>query len=168
VVTELGSAAAWHEPSLRALLSHRALALRVVKRHVLAPGRAEGRLVGGNLTVLTHLLGTPWAPDFRGAVLFLEDAGEQTYRVDRMLTQLRQAGALERVAAVVLGSIEAPPRDRFPPDRRLGDVLRESLGTLGVPVVRGIRAGHVARKRTLPLGARTVLDTRAGTLRFEL
>jgi muramoyltetrapeptide carboxypeptidase len=100
-------------------------------------------------------------------VLFLEETGEETYRVDRMLTQLRQAGVLGQVAGVVVGSIHAPPRRRFPPDRPLDDVLEDHLAPLGVPVVRNLRAGHVPAKRTLPLGMRAVLDTASCTLSFE-
>ncbi len=84
-----------------------------------------------------------------------------------MLTQLRQAGALGKVAGVLLGSMTAPPRRRFPPDRALDDVLREALAPLGVPVIGGLAAGHVAGKTTLPLGARTVVDGSARTVRFE-
>lgn len=166
VVTELGDQGAWHRPSLRALLAGRPLTMRFPRRAALIEGRAEGRLIGGNLTVLTHLLGTPYEPDFRGAILFLEEVGEQTYRVDRMLTQLGQSGALRKIAGVLLGAITAPARRRFPPDRSLHEVLGEAFAPLGVPVIRGIEAGHVARKRTLPLGAATVIDTASCTIRF--
>jgi muramoyltetrapeptide carboxypeptidase len=167
VVTELGLAGAWHRPSLETLLAGRPLTLRIARRDVMVGGRAEGCLVGGNLTVLTHLLGTRYRPRFREAVLFLEETGEQTYRIDRMLTQLRQSGALDRVAAVLLGRIDAPARRRFPPDRELDDVLHETFAPLGIPVIRGLTAGHVDHKRTLPLGAWTVVDTASRTIRFE-
>jgi muramoyltetrapeptide carboxypeptidase len=167
VVTELGERRAWHGPSLRTLLAGRPLSIRFARRDVLAEGSAAGRLIGGNLSVLTHLLGTPYEPDFRGRILFLEEFGEQTYRIDRMLTQLHQSGALRKVAGVLLGSMTAPARRRFPSDRRLDDVLREALEPLGVPVVGGLAAGHVAGKRTLPLGALTVIDSSSGTIRFE-
>ena len=167
VVTELGEPRAWHGPSLRTLLAGRPLTMRFARRDVLVEGRAAGRLIGGNLSVLTHLLGTPYQPDFRDAILFLEETGEQTYRVDRMLTQLRQSGALRKLAGVLLGAIAAPARRRFPSDRRLDDVLNEALVPLGVPVIRGLAAGHLAGKRTLPLGARTVIDCASRTIRFE-
>jgi len=167
VVAELGEVAAWHAPSLRGLLSGRPVELRIAARNVLVGGRARGRLVGGNLTVLAHLCGTRYEPDCRDAILFFEDAGEPTYRIDRMLTQLGQAGWLTRVRGVVVGSLDTPPRRRFPPDRALDDVLGEALVPLGVPVVRGLVAGHVAHKRTLPLGGLCELDTRAGVLRLR-
>jgi muramoyltetrapeptide carboxypeptidase len=167
VVTELGDPDAWDAGSLRALLAGRTVTIRAGRRRVLVGGRAEGRLLGGNLSVLTHLLGTPYEPDLRGAILFLEEVGEQTYRVDRMLTQLGQSGALGKVAGVLLGAMSAPPRHRFPPDRSLDEVLGEALLPLGVPVIHDITAGHLAGKRTLPLGARTAIDGSSGTIRFE-
>jgi muramoyltetrapeptide carboxypeptidase len=167
VVTELSDPGAYHGPSLRKLLAGRPFTLRFPRRAALIGGRAEGRLLGGNLSVLCHLVGTPYEPDYRGAVLFIEEVGEQTYRIDRMLTQLSQSGVLRKVAAVLLGTITAPARRRYPPDRSLHEVLGEALAPLGVPVVRGIEAGHVAGKRTLPLGARTTVDTAAGTVHFE-
>jgi muramoyltetrapeptide carboxypeptidase len=162
VVTEMGSSNGHHAGSLRNLLAGRDVALRVRRRDVLREGRSVGRLVGGNLTVLCHLLGTRHAPDLRGAVLFLEEAGEQTYRVDRMLTQLRMSGALEGVKAVLLGAFRVPARRRFPADRELDAVLREAFLPLGVPVVQGIASGHLAEKISLPLGGTARIDTRAG------
>ena len=167
VVAELGDPAAYHRPSLAAALSGRPVEVRFARRQVLAPGRASGRLLGGNLTVLTHLLGTPYAPPLDGAVLFLEETGEQVYRIDRMLTQLGQAGVLSALSGVLLGGLAAPPRRRFPPDRDLDAVLREALAPLGIPVVAGLRAGHVAGKLTLPLGGRATIDTAARTLRID-
>lgn len=166
VVTELGDPATFHAASLRRALAGEAQRLTFRRDDVLVPGRARGPLLGGNLTVLTHLLGTRWALDAAGAILFLEDAGEPTYRVDRMLTQLEQAGTLRRIAGAVIGSLAIPPRRRFPPDRDPTEVLVERLGGLGVPVVRGLPAGHVGGKRTLPLGAPARLDTEARELRL--
>ena len=167
VLAELGDRDAWHAPSLRRLLAGQPVEFRLSAANVLAHGRARGRLVGGNLTVLSHSCGTPYEPDCRGAILFLEDVGEPTYRIDRMLTQLAHAGWLRGVAGVVLGQIQATRRRRFPPDRVLDDVLAEAFLALGVPVVRGIVAGHVAKKRTLPIGGTAEIDTRAGMLRVR-
>lgn len=106
-------------------------------------------------------------PDTRGALLLLEDVGEETYRLDRLLQHLRLAGVFDEVRGVLLGSLEAPPTRRpFPPDRDLADVLREVLLPLRVPVVRGLPLGHLSGKWTVPLRGETSLDTDAGTLVF--
>ena len=120
------------------------------------PGRAEGVLVGGNLSLVASLLGTPWAWDLRGAILFLEDVSEEVYRVDRYLTQLRLAGALDAVAGVVLGSFteEASP---------IG-LLKDMLEPLGKPLLSGWPTGHGTPNRPLPMGLRVALDATAGTL----
>lgn len=167
VVSELGERTAWDRRSLADALAGRPYELRVRRRDVLAAGRGEGRLFGGNLSVLVHLLGTRWFPDLEGAVLFIEEVGEAIYRVDRMLNQLRQSGALASLAAVLLGGFATPPRRRFPPDRALDDVLAETFLPLGVPVLRGLPAGHVAAKRTLPLGWNARVDGAAGRVRFS-
>ncbi len=168
VVTELGDGDGYHTRSLRAALRGEPFEIPVSRRQLLAPGRAEGPLAGGNLTVLVHLLGTRYEPDLRGAVLFLEDTPEETYRLDRLLSHLRMSGALSRVAAVLLGSFEPKPTERaFPPDRSIEELLAETFLPLGVPVVGGLRAGHVAGKWTLPIGGLARLDTDRGRLLLE-
>lgn len=168
VVTEIADPALWHRPTLLALLDGAPIEVPIPRRGVLAEGRARGPLAGGNLTVLTHLLGTPHMPRLRGAVLFLEDVGEETYRLDRSLVHLRQSGALDGVRGVILGAFDPPPTRRtFPPDRPFREVVRETFGDLGIPVVSGLRAGHVPAKRTLPLGGEVRLDTRRGTIRIR-
>jgi len=167
-VGELGSEEAYHSPSLAAAIAGRPMALPFAPEQVLAPGTAEGPLVGGNLTVLAHALGTPFAPDTRGTVLLLEDVGEETYRLDRLLHHLRLAGVFDGVRAVLLGSLEAPPTRRpFPPDSDLSKVLAEVLLPLRVPVVRGLPLGHLAGKWTVPLLGRAEVDTAAGRIAFE-
>ncbi len=117
----------------------------------LVGGRAEGRLVGGNLAVLGALLGTPFVPPVDGCILFLEDVGERPYRVDRLLTQMGHTGWLGRVSGVVLGAFtEAEPG---PDGVSLDDVLCERLGGLGIPVARGFQAGHIDDHIPVPLGA---------------
>jgi muramoyltetrapeptide carboxypeptidase len=162
LVAELSDRTAYDARSLDRLLRGESVTLRVRAASVLAPGRAEGRLVGGNLTTLAHLIGTAAAPTFDGSILFLEEVGEEAYRVDRLLAHLTLAGVFERVRGVLVGSMAAPrTRRRFPPDRPVARVLEELLSRLGVPVVTGLRAGHVPRKVTLPLGGRARIDTRA-------
>jgi muramoyltetrapeptide carboxypeptidase len=127
-------------------------------------GRAEGRLVGGNLALLTALAGTPYAPDYRGAILVLEDVGEATYRIDRMLTQLRLMGALSQLAGLAFGQFTEGTAPHDAASRPLDDVLREAAGAAGVPAVTGIPIGHIDEQWTIPLGARAELDADAGTL----
>lgn len=130
------------------------------------PGRAQGRLVGGCLSVLVALLGTPWAPDTEGAVLFLEDTNEYPYRLDRLLTQLRQAGRLDGVAGVVFGTMAAcRPLDG------LGalDVIRTCFADAPFPVGVGLPAGHATsdagvENLALPLGVAVDFDAARGRL----
>ncbi|HEX2091300.1 MAG TPA: LD-carboxypeptidase [Longimicrobiaceae bacterium] len=127
-------------------------------------GRAEGRLVGGNLALLAALAGTPYALRGQGAILFLEEVGEPSYRVDRMLSQLLLSGALEGVAGIAVGAFsETPDADRedLPP---AVEVIADRLGGPGVPLASGFPFGHVEESWTLPLGVRARLDADAGTL----
>jgi muramoyltetrapeptide carboxypeptidase len=131
----------------------------------IAPGQARGRLVGGNLAVLGALLGTPYAPPLDDCVLFLEDVGERPYRVDRLLTSMRHAGWLSRVAAVVLGAFTEAPAG--PDGVEIDQVLRERLAELGVPVLSGVPAGHVDDNLELPFGAIARVDAERGSLSFD-
>lgn len=128
------------------------------------PGRARGRLLGGCLSLVCALLGTPYLPDFSGAILFLEDVGEEPYQIDRKLMQLRLAGVLNQVSGIVLGAFEdCQPRSQAP-SLSLEDVFRDLLCDLDVPVVSGLPYGHVEKKVTLPLGVEAVLDAEQGYL----
>jgi muramoyltetrapeptide carboxypeptidase len=166
VAVELGDRTAYDVRSLRRLLAGKRISMSLRPGQVLAGGRARGALAGGNLTVLAHLCGTPHAPRLAGRVLFLEDVGEETYRIDRALTQLRAARALHGVSGVLLGEFRVPARRGFPPDRELRAVFEEAFLPLGVPVVAGLPAGHRPGKWTLPLGGAVEIDTAARRLRF--
>ncbi len=132
----------------------------------LTPGRAQGRLVGGNLSVLAAMAGSRYWPDFKGAILFLEDVNEYIYRVDRMMSTLRLTGALSQVAGVVLGQFtKCEPGDGFG-TLTLDEVFDDYLRPLGVPVYRGAMIGHIRRKFTLPVGALAEMDADARTLRL--
>jgi muramoyltetrapeptide carboxypeptidase len=167
-VSELGEPETFHAASLADMLAGRTVTLPLPAGSIVVPGRAAGPLVGGNLTVLAHALGTPFAPETRDAVLLLEDVGEEAYRLDRLFHHLRLAGVLEGVRAVLLGSLEAPPTRRaFPCDRTVEDVLDDVLRPLGVPVVRGLPLGHLAGKWTVPLLGQAEVDTEAGQIVFR-
>jgi muramoyltetrapeptide carboxypeptidase len=131
----------------------------------LVPGRARGRLLGGNLCLMSHLCGTPYLPDLRGAILFLEDVEEAYYRIDRMLTQLWLSGALAGVAGVAFGKFtNCNPSQFFLQNRPLEDILAERCRALGVPAISGIMVGHIEDQTTLPVGCLAELDADAGTL----
>ena len=131
----------------------------------LVPGRARGRLLGGNLCLMSHLCGTPYFPDLRGAILFLEDVEEAYYRIDRMLTQLWLSGALAGVAGVAFGKFtNCSSSPFFLQNRPLDDILAERCRALGVPAVSGIMVGHIEDQTTLPVGCLAELDADAGTL----
>jgi muramoyltetrapeptide carboxypeptidase len=127
-------------------------------------GEGEGVLLGGCLSIVAAMTGTPYAVDTRGALLFLEDVNERAYRVDRMLTQLRQAGAFEQVAGLVFGDMPGTFEADGP---TLADVVLDVCGDLEVPIVAGVPSGHGRGTLTLPFGARarlrgerlTVLET---------
>ncbi len=141
---------------MRLLLRAPAAVWREPVTEVLAPGVAQGRLVGGCLSSLIALLGTPFAIETDGAVLFLEDVAERPYRIDRMLTHLRLAGKLERVAAVVLGSFANC--DGRNADDLASDVFREFFDGVTFPVVSGFPAGHLSDNLPLALGLPVRVD----------
>ena len=168
MVAELGRADAFHAPSLAAMLRGRPVTRRIASGDVVRAGRARGRLMGGNLCVLVHLLGTPHMPSLRGAILFLEDAGEEAYRIDRMLQHLRMSGALRGIAGVIVGQMLVPATKRsYPGDREIAEVLREHLLPLKVPVVTGLPAGHGDGKWTIPIGGRATIDTPRRSVVFD-
>lgn len=130
----------------------------------IAAGQTEGVLLGGNLTVLTALMATPHALPAEGSVLFFEDIGERPYRIDRMLTTWRDAGAFAAVRGIVLGAFaQCDPGEDGVSTR---DVLIERLSDLGIPVVAGFPAGHIDDNAELPFGRRVSLDATSGELQL--
>ncbi|HXX65333.1 MAG TPA: LD-carboxypeptidase [Bacteroidota bacterium] len=128
-------------------------------------GIARGRLLGGNLSLIISLLGTPFQPAFRRSLLLLEEIGEEPYRIDRMLAQLRNAGVTSGVAGVALGQFtDCAPRQPEKPSRTLEEVVREASRWSRLPFSSGFPFGHEQPSVTLPLGARAQLDARKGTL----
>ena len=127
-----------------------------------AAGVAEGRLIGGNLTLISTLMGTPFEPDFRDRILFFEDVSEAPYRVDRMLTQLWLAGKLQHAAGIVFGKFTETDYDGN--TFSIEHVIRDRCEDLGIPVIGGLMIGHIADKTTVPMGIRARLDADAGTL----
>ena len=140
--------------------------LRTVK-----PGKARGPLIGGNLSLIASLMGTPYEIDTRGKILFIEDVGEQPYSIDRMLTQLRLSGKLKSAAGIIFGECEDCKRSDYKPSFdatfSLGEVVDNILGELKVPVLSGLTIGHTDDQLTLPLGVMATLDADKGELTIE-
>jgi muramoyltetrapeptide carboxypeptidase len=124
-------------------------------------GRAEGVVLGGNLSLICHLAGTPFLPAFKGKLLFMEEKGEPLYRIDRMLTHLLLSGDLEKCAGLMVGTFEecGEPASVI-------DLVRERCSKLNMPILAGLPVGHGVDNVALPIGARAVLDT--GTMSLEL
>ncbi len=127
-------------------------------------GVAEGTLIGGNLSLLQCLIGTRHLPDFDGAILFLEDVGEDLYRVDRMLAHLRMVGLLDRLAGIAVGRFTELKRSMSDGALGFDEVLATYFLPLGIPVAYGFPVGHIDDQWTLPLGVRARLDAGAGEL----
>ena len=132
----------------------------------LRAGIAEGPLVGGNLTMASVLAGTPYMPSAAGCIVFLEDVDEAPYRIDRMLTQLAQAGITSRAAALAFGYFRNCVSRDGSRQLTLGEFLEEQVATLGKPAAFGLALGHIPRQVTIPLGVRARFDaaTRVITL----
>jgi muramoyltetrapeptide carboxypeptidase len=167
VVTELTE---WNCPGfvrLRALLEGRLLDSRLFDievPHIVRPGRAVGKALGGNLSLLAALAGTPWAPDLRGAVVFIEEVNEPIYRLDRLLTQLRISGMLNGVKALISGDLHGCEAGS---DRRWRQLLMEAAPD-GVPVVHGLPFGHGNANLPFPVGTVVELDTDGGALMWRM
>jgi muramoyltetrapeptide carboxypeptidase len=131
---------------------------------VVRGGHATGRLVGGNLALLSSLCGTPWTVDGRGAIVVLEDVGEATYRLDRMLTQLRLSGAFDGCVGVAVGHCTDCPDTTDDGTRTVEAIVTELADALQVPTLQGIPVGHISDQWTVPFGAMATLDADARTL----
>jgi muramoyltetrapeptide carboxypeptidase len=130
----------------------------------LVAGAAEGPLIGGNLSLLAALCGTAYQLDATGAILFIEEVGEPAYRIDRMLSQLRMCGALDRVAGIAVGALSESPDEDRPDLPSAAEVILDRIDGLGVPVAFGFPFGHVDDNWTLPVGVMARLDASAATL----
>ena len=130
-------------------------------------GRATGRLFPANLTVATHLLGTPYQPDLTGAILAFEDVSEAPYRVDRMLTTWRMAGAFAGVRGIALGRFSRCEVDSKIPSFSIEEVLRDRLSDLNIPIVSDLPFGHDGVNAALPMGMIASLNAESGLLICE-
>jgi muramoyltetrapeptide carboxypeptidase len=130
-------------------------------------GVAAGSLLPANLTVATHLLGTPVQPPLDGTILALEDTAEAPYRIDRMLTQWRMLGVFQKVRGIALGRFSRCHASSKYPSFTVEEVLRDRLGSLDIPVVANLPFGHDGANAALPVGSWVRLDGDRGCLFFE-
>ena len=157
-----GGTTAFQNPLLSA--DHNRL-MRVRGRiQTLTPGQARGKLIGGNLSVISGIVGSPYMPDVAGSILFLEDIGESPYRIDRMLTQLKLTGMLDQLSGFIFGQCTACTPGNSYGSLTLEDILRDHIQPLGIPAWSGAWIGHVEPLWTLPIGVDVVIDASAGTI----
>ena len=150
---------------LQGLLSGKIDSFELEARETMHPGNAQGEVIGGCLSVVVAMIGTPYEPRFDGRILFLEDTGEKAYRIDRMLVQLRQSGALGRVAGIVFGAIRAIDGDEQE-TQLIARFAAEQTAGLGCPVLYGIEAGHGTENFTIPFGVVARIDSAARRIIF--
>jgi muramoyltetrapeptide carboxypeptidase len=164
VLTQLAQLSVATSERLFALLESPSPAASLDATDTFVPGVAEGPLLGGNFSVVTRLLGTPYLAPLDGAILLLEDVGERPYRLDRMWTHLALAGVFARVRGIALGEFKhCEEKDA---DYRAADVLRELAAATGLPCAAGFPIGHGEHNDPVPLGARVRLDAGARRLEF--
>ncbi len=130
----------------------------------LTPGKAQARLIGGNLTLLAATTGTPLEVSTKGALLFFEDVTEEPYRIDRIITQLLLAGKLQSCKGIAIGQFTKCDAEDTAHSFTVQEVLADRLGGLGIPIVTGLQFGHVPQKYTYPIGIQAELDANSGTL----
>ena len=143
------------------------LVARKYRIQTINAGKATGHLIGGNLTLMSALVGTSYFPNASGAILFLEDVGEAIYRVDRMMTQLKLSGVLGQVSGVVFGHFTDVTPNPGLGNFALMDILKQHCEPLGVPCYFGAMIGHVEQQSTVPVGAIAEMDAGAGVLRLQ-
>ena len=161
VITQLGKQPEDVKKALRTLLFE-GKPPTLVGAETIVAGTATAPVVGGNLSVLTRLLGTPYLPELRGKILLLEDVGERPYRLDRMLTHLQLAGVLDGLAGIAVGGLTGC--EEKDADYTARDIVRELLGRIPVPSALGFAVGHGDVNFPVLLGAPARLDATSGTL----
>ena len=132
---------------------------------VIHPGRAQGRLFGGCFSLINPLIGTPYLPDLEGAILVLEDIGEDVYRLDRYFAQMQNAGILDKISGLIFGDfIDCEKNGNGTPSLSVDEMIRDFTRDLHIPIISGFPYGHGDKKFTLPIGCQVVLDTTEKTL----
>lgn len=136
------------------------------RTQTITPGKAKGKLIGGNLSVLSAIVGSPYLPDCKGAILFLEDVRENIYRIDRMMTHLKVAGVLDKLAGFIFGQCSECLPDADYGSLTLEEVVWDHIKPLGIPAWYGAMIGHIETILTLPIGLDVEIDANAGTIRM--
>jgi len=150
------------EVFLKVASGDKVLSVSLLEGMTLNKGRATGILLGGNLSLICHLVGTPFLPSLKDIILFVEEKGEPLYRIDRMLTHLKLSGAIDDLAGLAVGSFEG-----------CGDVseienlLEDNFAGRGFPIISGLPVGHGSENITLPMGLRVELDTGAKVISVQ-
>ncbi|MDP2646774.1 MAG: LD-carboxypeptidase [Desulfobacterales bacterium] len=163
MVSSLGRATQRTKDALRsALLGDKKIEIRLKSGVTIQSGATRGPVIGGNLTTLVHLMGTPFMPSFKGHILFLEDRGEAAYRIDRMLTQMKMAGCFDGILGLALGYFNA--RNRM---HEIFKIVAHVFTGLNIPILAGFDVGHGRTNLTLPLGLPAALDADAHVLQYS-
>lgn len=134
---------------------------------VINPGKATGKLLGGNLSVLTAMIGSDYLPDWEGSILFIEDVGEAVYRIDRMITQLKISGILDQISGFVFGKCAGCERSNSY-SLTLDQVFDDHIKPLGIPAFSGAMFGHIENNVTLPVGIEATIDAQQGSIAFTV
>ncbi len=135
------------------------------KLKILSQGKARGRLLGGCLSLINSILGTPYCPDFEGAIFFIEDIEEEPYHLDRYLAQMKMAGIFDKIAGLVLGQfVDCEPEEPEKPHLTTEQIFLDYFSDLNIPIVTNFAYGHVPIKHTMPVGVEAELNTDAGGL----
>jgi len=162
-ITTLGGATPQTKASFyRAVTSGQPLDIRSEKARVISPGKCTGVVTGGNLTTLCHLLGTPYSPTYRGQILVLEDTGEASYRIDRMLFQMRMANCFQDVSGLVLGSFQDCGNYE-----NICEIVANNFKDMQIPILGGFELGHGDDNVTIPMGIQATLDTDKSALMYQ-
>ncbi len=136
--------------------------IKIVNGRVLKPGKGRGVFKGGNISTISHLLGTRFQPGFKNAVLFLEDIGEPAYKIDRMLSQLKMAGMFKEIAGVITGSFEKCDNGEY-----IEEILLEIFQEYDIPIITGLDAGHGDINLSLSMGMNIEIDTKTLTINWN-
>jgi len=138
----------------------------IVEKNIRIKGSIAGNIIGGNLSLLTALVGTPYLPSFRNAFLLLEDIGERPYRIDRMLQQLKLGGVLSNLGAVLLGNFRDCEPEHGKPSLTLPEIFRDTFSSLSYPILSGFHYGHIPDSLSFPFGVKARLHPSKKRMEF--